>query len=348
MKKLILSILISAVWTSLHAQLLEGAVYDAKTRETIPGVAVYLDGTSTITTSDKDGNFKLDINQKINTNLIFSHLSYESLAIHPPFDRLGKAIYLKERENTLPEAKVVADRYSRAEKMRVFKEQFLGTSPAGMSCLIVNEEVVVLNYDDETLTLWGYSTQPIIVENKFLAYQVTFDLHSFAIRYTENTLSMNYASRIYFKGVSSFVDKSPYNIRYFNRREEIYLRSKQYFFKNLVSNTLEEANIRIYNRWVKIDPERYFITQTTPEQNRVLMIPGTNLLRNHHGVSEEPVQGVVNVLFKGGFRSEVVFLTNRFSVDGFGNPDNIDHFIFFGDLADQRLGDMLPMDFVPK
>ena len=331
----------------LQAQVFEGTVYDAKTREMIPGVAVYLNRTSIYTTSDKDGNFKLVIDRNINTELVFSHLSYETLVIAHPFDFSQKSFLLKEKVSTLDEVKIVADRvwFSREQMMGVFKEQFLGESAAGKSCIILNEEDIVLNYDRTNRMLKGHSIQPILIENKYFAYHIIFDLHSFSIQYTGNTLSMDRATKVSFKGTSSYIDQSPYNIMFKNRRDEIYLRSQQYFWKNFVANTLREAKFILYNRLARIEQSRYFVTVNTPSQKSVLIIPDTNIRRSHDSVEEERIYGVIGILCNSRFRSEVVFLTSNFSVDEFGNPDAIDNLIYFGDMGKHRLGDMLPLNY---
>jgi len=332
--------------SSLHAQTIDGTIYDAKTREPIVGVVIYLDGTSIVTTSDVDGYFKLIVGSIINTTLVISHLSYESMIVEKPFEHREKSFYLKEKMNVLAEAMVIADRFSRADKMRVFKEQFLGTSAAGRSCVIVNEEDIILNYDHVTNTLVGRADHPIIVENKYLAYRITFDLRSFIVQYSKMTLQMSDATKVLFKGTSSFIDQSPFNIMFAKRRGDIYLRSSQYFWRNFTADKLDNAKFKIYNRLRQIDVDKYFITTDFASQKRVMIIPGTNINRGHHRVLEGTVYGVIGVQNNSKYRSEVVFLTNHFFVDEFGNPDAVDHLMFFGDMGDQRLGDMLPMDFV--
>jgi hypothetical protein len=303
-----------------------------------------LDGTSIITTSDQDGKFRLEVQQRINANLIFSHLSYEPLVIQRPFEQIEKSFFLKERVNTLSEVRVVADIFSRAEKMRVFKEEFLGKTAAGISCVILNEEDIVLNYDHENCRLEGYSNKPVVVENRYLAYRVTFDLQNFCVQYLENTLDITKAISISYKGTSSFVDHSPYNIRFAKRREEAYLCSSRYFWKNFVSDTLDEGLFKIYNRFRQIKPEQYFIIIKERERKTVITIPHTNLNRTHPHVYEGRIYGVVNVLCQNKYRSEVVLLTNRFSVDEFGNPDTND-IMYFDSMGAHRLGELLPRDY---
>ena len=346
MKKLLFCTVFCVFSFALQAQVFEGTVYDANTKETIPGVVIYLGGTSIITVSDTDGNFRLEVNQKINADLVFNHLSYNPLVVKSPFERFEKRVFLTEKMNTISEAKVVADQFTWAEKMAVFREQFLGKSPAGKSCVIINENDIIINFDNTTNTLSGYSNRPLVVENKYLAYRITFDLQRFSVQYSARTLNMNKAITVSFSGTASFVDQNPYNIRFKTRRNDKYLRSPQYFWKNFTAGTLEDAHFRLFNRLKKIEVGEYFITVNTPAQKSVLIIPGTNIKRSYERFEEESIYGVIRIMYDNKFTSEVVFLTNRFSFDDFGNPDSIDKLVYFGDMGDQRLGDMLPMDFI--
>jgi len=335
--------------TENNLVVIEGTVYDARTRETIPGVVIYLDGTSIVTTSDKDGNFCLEINNKINTNLIFSHLSYEPLVVKYPFERLEKAFFLKEKVSTLTEAVVVGKRelFTRNQMMRVFKEQFLGLSTAGKSCQIVNEEDVIFKYDQNACKLLAYAIQPLIIENKHLEYRITFHLHSFTIQYNSTiTLDISTARYFSFKGTSFFVDLSPYNFRVSNMRDEIYVRSRPCFFLNLVANTLEESKFKVFNGFRQEDVSKYFSVMDKQSQKIVQIIPNTDIKRTHGYVYEGTIYGVIGVLYNNRFMSEVIFLTDRFFMDEFGNIDDIDHILFDGDMALQRLGDMLPLNYI--
>jgi hypothetical protein len=77
----------------------------------------------------------------------------------------------------------------------------------------------------------------------------------------------------------------------------------------------------------------------------VLITPDTDINLKHNWVYEESIYGVIGILYNSRFHSEAIFLTNRVAVDEFGNPDAVDGIIYFGDMGDQRLGDMLPMDY---
>ena len=336
---------------SLHSQVVQGTVYDSNTQEAIHGVVVYLDGTSVVTTSDKDGNFRLEIPKGINASLIFSHLSYELLTLTNPLEHRIESFFLKEKNNTLMEARVVANRnqFSRKAMMRVFREQILGTSTAGKSAIILNEDDIVLHFDLATNRLTAYAENPIIIENKYLAYRVFYNLQHFSIQYNYRTLSVTNGAYISINGSSFFEDQSHGNSMSATRRDEVYVCSKEHFWRNFVAHTLEEAKITIYNDSKKINPSQYFsimnLNLLSREKKVVQIIPNTNIMKYHKDVKNRVVHGVIRVEFLGGIDSEIVFLTNGFSVSESGNIEN-QNIIYLGHLGQLRLCDMLPSDYV--
>jgi len=349
MKKIAIILIICLSSYGLYGQILkqttlEGTVYDTKTKETIPGVAIYLDGTSIITTTDNDGYFKLVVEQKINANLIFSHLSYDILVVEKPFEQTQKAFFLKEKVNTLNEVVVTADRIPRQEKMATFKEHFLGKSVAAKSCIIVNEEDISLRYDLATDRLIASAKSPIIIENRHLAYRITYDLSNFTVQFVEKLPDYLSPVQVTCLGSFSFEDLSPHDLRVTTRRNELYVRSPSYFWKNLVSNTLNESKYKIYNRNKQVEPNPYFIIEDTLSQKVVYINTATDINRQYEGV-KGPIFGVIRANQNNKFDSNIVFLTPSFSVDEFGNINAVDKVIYFGEMGDQRLGDLLPADF---
>ena len=345
MKKIIVLFFSCSIhWLQAQSQIIEGTVYDAKTRETVPGVVIYFNGTSINTTTDRDGYFKLSMEQMINTKLIFSHLSYEPLTFEPPFNRLPKTFFLKEKVAALQAVLVVADRVSMEEKMKMFRAHFLGKSEAGKSCVILNEEDIMLRYDMVANTLHASANKPIIIENKYLAYRITFDLHDFTIQYTETHPDVMQATQVSCIGTYSFFDLNPYDLRTTKRRNDLYPRTTAFFWKNLVSNTLKEAKFKLYSKGKELKPTEYFTVDSLSLQHTINLNAVTHISRSYEGLRGS-IYGVLRVVQNNKFSSDIVFMTHSFSVDSFGNIDTIDKVVFFGDMGDQRLGDMLPMNY---
>jgi len=344
MRNFLLFITALLFFIPLRAQTIEGTVYDANSKEPLAGVVVYLNGTSIATSSDGNGDFRLVVKERISTSLVFSLMGYEPLIIENPFEPQPKSFFLNEKSIILSEVVLVADKFSRSEKMKAFKEQFLGGSRAGKSCTILNEADIVFKYDLEENHLTAFFENPLVIENEYLAYRVTVDMQMFSIQYDRYTLKKSHIKRVLFMVTCSFVDKNPLDLKIAKRRDEKYSRSRQYFWKNFVDNTLEEASIKIYNGNKQTEPSRYFNITTTPDQSIISIKPYTDLSRVRNGSIDTDIYGIISVLYDNTIISEVIFMTDRIAIDKFGNT--IDKVRFAGDMGNQRVGDMLPINYV--
>lgn len=351
MKRFLFAIIFFSLPIALPAQTIEGKVCDARTGVMIAEAVVYMNGTTLVTTTDRDGFFKLEPEKPVHSNIVISHPHYATLIAASSSVQQHQIYYLSEKEDISSKAGNKSDRYTRSDKMLVFRELFLGTSQAGRSCVIENEEDVVLNYDYITNSLTGYARRPLIVDNKYLAYRLTYDLQSFIVRYESavQNLSMAVSSLSSCLGTYFFTDLNRSDARYARRREKIYLASSPCFWKNFVANTLEQANFRIYNRNRQIMRDQYFIvSDDMPSQQEVMIASDTDLdlIPDIDIMSKGPVFGVLGVRYNKSIRSEIVFLTNWFSIDAYGIPNVVDDLIYSGYMGEQQaLGDALPLDF---
>lgn len=92
--------------------IIRGTVYDAETGESLPGVAIYISGTTTGTTSDLDGKFNLSIPPGV-LNVSVSYISYktmliEELEVKPDDVTLIGDIMLEEQAFELAEVNITA------------------------------------------------------------------------------------------------------------------------------------------------------------------------------------------------------------------------------------------------
>jgi hypothetical protein len=171
---LLLFLVISSA--NLLSQTLTGVVYD-ENKKAIPGASVYLNGTTIGTMTDKNGRYYIRTDNIMNSRLIISFLGYQTAVIEDPFETKDRQIYLVPKLFELPEIVVNSkrSRFARKQYLTIFKQEFLGSSRAGRSCRIKNEEDILFKYDEKTYTLKASSNKPIIIENPYLGYLVSFD-----------------------------------------------------------------------------------------------------------------------------------------------------------------------------
>jgi len=356
MKRYLTLFILLFVNITSFAQTLQGTVYDAATKKPVPDAFVYLDGTAISTTTDITGQFEIKTYGVINTQLIIHHLSYIPYSIPNPFQQIPEAIYLQVREHQISEAVVTADRFSRAQKMKAFKEQFLGITKAGASCEILNEDDIVISYDIEKQMLTAFSYNPIIVVNHFLGYRILFSLVDFRVQFSNGKIDHSNTKQSFYAVTSSFTDLDPDNKTLQKRREDVYDHSVARFYKNLTSHTLEKGQYKLFHRQNQINPNQYFEIKDSLSLKYVRILPNTELSRSMPGIrinniriiDTNPRIGVMTVLYKRRFQTEINFYTYEFFVDEFGNIDAFDKIIYQGQFGELRAGDMLPLDYEPK
>ena len=369
MKRAITITIVIMLCCCINAQVrFTGTVYDKATNQPLPDVYVSFNGTVAYAITDDSGKFELTLAQRLNTQLVFSHIAYEMVIIENPFDEFPEEIYMEQRFNMLDNVVVsanvspeYADPFTRAQKLTAFRKQFLGETPAGKSCKIMNESDIELWYNVHTNTLSASSYQPIVVINEYLGYQILFILLDFKVEYTtarqnsvlENNnlyatqshtmvdifrqnsyipLNSNNARLSYFAVLSSFTDLSPNDARIKKRRDEVYNRSSTFFFKNLANNTLNDAGFEISTGKTKID-NYWYTTQDTLSLKKVRLISVDTALK-------------ISVLFQRG-KSDITFNSNTLLVDYYGNIDNPYKVIFTGLMGQSRAGNILPFDYEP-
>jgi len=302
MKKALIFTIVILSCIQINAQTLTGMVYDKDTKQPILGVYVYLDGTSIVDVTDNSGKFTLAVKQMINTKLVLRHLGYNTLIIEEPFNNLPDTIYMEEQFTMLGEVFVQADQFSRRQRLRAFREQFLGTTQAGSSCRIVNEDDIQIWFNVATQTLFASSDKPIEIINSYLGYRVLLTLDEFWTKYSDVTLNSNRALNTYCFWRASFTDLNPNDMRIKKRRDDIFEESTRNFFKNLaynplfggvffeefddfleqgfdiqlISNETKNPFFKIYKGDVQINPRSHFIIKDTLSQ-KMINIPDSIL-----------------------------------------------------------------------
>jgi len=338
----------------INAQVFTGTVYDKATNQPISDVYVSFNRTTAYAITDNSGKFELTVTQRLNTQLVFSHIAYYTMIVENPFDEFPKEIYMEQRLNILDNVVVsarvspeYADPFTRSQKLRAFREQFLGRTRAGRSCIIMNEADIELRYNVLTNTLYASSYNPIVVLNEYLGYLISLTLVDFRVEYSvpQNRflnlgsvyvppLSNADVQRSYYAVMSSFTDLNPDDEKIKSRRDDMYEQSSTFFFKNIANNTLEESNFKIYGnrRRQVVDQSLYFTIEDTLSLKRIQLIPDSG--------------SIISIRYRNR-QSTLNFRTDTLLVDRYGNIDQPYNVIFNGVMGEARIGDMLPMDYEP-
>jgi hypothetical protein len=343
---------------NLQAQQVTGIVYDKKTQEPMEGVTVYFDNTTRGTITNSKGAFKIEINQDIRTSLVVSFLGYRKIVQNDYSEDKVYTFYLEEELSVLneiylsskktPSKKKDSDAdekeiWSREHKLREFKKHFLGDSKQALSCDILNEEDIILAFDKSSEKLTASSNKPIRIKNRYLDYEIAYDLQEFQVQFVRDTLyneiwkTTNFfysPTIIYYEGTSFYktLDENP-SERIVERRMDAYQGSILHFMRAIYSGRLSEEGFNFFYEKHQISQEYAIIVTETENPNlKEVCFLKPNL--------------VVGDTFNSF--SKIILNEMCIYIDSFGNHSPIKAITFYDFMGNQRVGDALPLDYEPK
>jgi len=149
-----------------------------------------------------------------------------------------------------------------------------------------------------------------------------------------------------FLGTTRYSDLNP-SEKAGKYRNDVYYGSQMHFFKNLSLNLWGKKDFLLFNGSFQDNPEHFF--SITQEGNLKKVVVSKNAITTGYIANTgSKFISTFNLLFNKKKQSKVNFLTKEFYVDEYGNITNSDKVQFGGNLGARRLGDMLPMDYIPK
>ena len=336
MKKIFIIILIFLIIKSF-SQVLKGKVSD-QNNVPLSSVNVFLDGTTIATITDNNGNFSIKYGAKSNSVLVISYLGYQTEYLSNIDTNQELKITLTISSSDLKEVIVTKDRFSRKQKLQLFKEKFLGTTPNGRKTFIENEDDIYFEYNEKQIVFFAFSDNPIVIINQNLGYKIYFELTNFEINFYKLSIKSLDATRSFYAGVSRFEEISTTE-KVIKNRQKAYQGSQLHFFRNLTKNIWGKENFMLFLGKYQVDPNNYF---SVKDENDYKVV---TVSKQERGFNSDKYMASFNLLFNKKQQSQIIFETPTFQVDKFGNNSNIENIIFSGYLSEQKVGDMLPMNY---
>ena len=319
------------------SQVIKGKVVDENNLP-LTGANIYFDGTTIATITDANGNFSLNYTSKINSILAISYIGFQTEYITNIV--VGKELLIKliQSNTSINEIIIRKDKFSRKQKLQLFREQFLGKTSNAKATKIENEDAIYFDYNSKTKTLKAYSDQPLLIKNTALGYKLTYELVNFEVVFSRETMMSSEVVRSYYAGLSRFGDTT-IDTRTQKKREKAYQGSQLHFFRNLVNKIWNKDNFLLFNGSYLDNPYDYFNVFDEGDTKKVTIERQVKPFFNKNFVAE------FNLLFNRKQQSRITFETDTFYVDKFGNNSNIENIIFSGYLSQLKVGDMLPINY---
>ena len=312
--------------------------------EAIAGASIYLDGTTIGTQSDEKGFFEIAATNKYNTLLIVRFLGYEDIILTNPYEKDFYSFVLIPKTNEIETVVIVKDGFTRKQKLKLFRDQFLGITKYGNACRILNEEDIDFSYDLDTFLFTATSNVPIKVENPLLGYTIDFDLEAFYVKFNFKTIKSAYTVQSMYLGSAKYTDWGA-DEKILKNRIDVYKGSAMHFFKTIIDTTWSTKTFILYEGRFSVNPDNYFKVLKKNDLFEI-KVEATNKPELYLGsVTMDGFYADFNLLYNKKKQSRVVFKTETFLIDSFGNNSHKDQIVFGGDIGQQKVGNTLPLNF---
>lgn len=353
----------------MYSQVVRGVVIDSETKQPLESVSVFFDNTTIGTATDEFGKFIIRYHDAIQSDLVISYLGYEKIIINNFRDIPLVKVEMKPSVDELDEVLIISkDELSRKIKLILFRKEFLGRSVNADFCKIKNEKDIRLRYNEANNTLVAFSKQPIVIENKRLNYEISYDINDFEILFNKNTNPkenyyktdmISFSGNMFFKDLNNDDNKKKKNKKIKNVleiRKSVYTKSIQRFMRALYLEDYK-SNGYVFNipdqGGFSVDPHEYIIVKdlenTGIKEVSIKESPiQINFFQDSRSKSNMSFSQAMEVAFTENeiiFESILTLKTDKFYVDKYGNYTPVSNVLFSGVMGNNRIADMLPSDY---
>jgi len=218
---------------------LAGKVVDSTSNKPLSNCSVYLNNTSIGTITSEDGVFLLKNIPRGRADLVISAIGYATYVRHLRGDSLPKDLRVRLRQNAEELSSFVVESYLKdgwRQWGKFFLDNFIGTTENASSCTLVNRKALRFHYLKKSRRLTVSATEPLIIHNKALGYDLQYQLEHFS--YDEDT------HIVFYQGYPLFREKTTHRDElrqvWVERRKKAYLGSLHHFIQSLYRNRLSE------------------------------------------------------------------------------------------------------------
>ena len=232
-----------------------GKVVDSASNSPIANASIYINNSSTGTTTNQEGEFTLLINFTGQVDLVISYVGYKRRNVHFNTSRVPNQllVVLTRQSNILNEVTISGGKSSGWKKWQeLFTKYFIGDLDFAKKCKILNPEVLVFRYDKPSNKLKVTARSTLMIENKALGYVYKVDLNNFD--YSFKTLLVSSDVATFFENIKP-VDAAEQNTFLANRKYA-FNGSKMHFIQSLYQKDYSREGFAVIAVHLKKDPEK--------------------------------------------------------------------------------------------
>lgn len=233
-------------FSQTNSFIITGRAINVETKAPLQGASVFAENTTLGTATDADGNFKLYLpNGGYELIITYTGFNTETKRINTA-DANDKniVIELKQKEKEMQVVSVVATGEVKdgLEKYgSFFYEQFLGRTANSAACAIKNPEILKFYFSKKRNRLKVMASEPIVIENKALGYNIKYALDSFTHEYASQ-VSLYTGNPLFEELIADNEDQKK---KWQDARLEAYNGSVLHFMRSVFNQELKEQGFEI-------------------------------------------------------------------------------------------------------
>ncbi|WP_369765146.1 hypothetical protein [Flavobacterium sp. WC2429] len=231
------------------------------------------------------------------------------------------------------------DQFTRKQKLQIFRDCFLGQTHNSKLLKIQNEDDIYFRYDKVNFVLKAFSDKPLLISNPSLGYKIDYELTNFEATFSKLSVTKEDLVESYYSGLSRFEEIDNSN-EILALRKKAYEGSQVHFFLNLANNIWDKEQFLIIHNKNVLDPKNCFKIEREKDFVKVEVLAKEYKKENINEVAS------YDLIFNKNEHSGIIFETDVFYVYPDGNNSKIENIVFSGKLSEEKVGDMLPLNYV--
>lgn len=333
-----------------------GKIVDSASREPLAGASVFCQNTTIGTITNKQGEFSLSLKSG-GYELIISFTGYQTkqIRVNSGNEATVLNIEMVKEDKSMGEVIIkssneVKDGWEKYGSF--FIDNFIGTTPNAAKCILQNPEVLKFYFLKKSNKLRVLATEPLLISNKALGYNLRYQLDSFVYQYkTDISLYRGYCL---FSEADTTEDVKA---KWKTARQKTYNGSKLHFMRSYFDSTLKENGFLIdmleENNSMKFDQvtnpydsSYYAYIDSTNEAE--LDYPRKFSVTYMKAKPEPEYLKKFNLPKNVGTQISYIELLNGIAIKENGYYYDQKDWINQGYWSWKNLGDLLPYDYIPE
>ncbi|WP_440134887.1 carboxypeptidase-like regulatory domain-containing protein [Chitinophaga sancti] len=268
MKKILFLCYLFTLTKFVSAQVkITGTVVSATDGKPLGFATVFINNTSKGGTATEGGSFNIGAVVPGRYELIASYVGYETVSnfLDVNTEDVHIKIALQPKATVLKAFEVKRDP-KREANIKKFKETFIGKTEFAKTCVITNDELLDIGYDNAEQALKASTEDYLVIINAALGYKIRFLLKQYVNSDRNHTIS--YYGYAFYENMTT--KKKAQRRLWAANREAVFHGSSLHFFRSLINgNTAAEGFV--VNEIVRRQRQRGYVKDTIVKNGKIMM-----------------------------------------------------------------------------